>query len=430
VVQRVLRMTVALVCLAGVAAPAGAEAAAQPGEPVRILVLGDSITQGSSGDWTWRYRLWQHLAAAGVPVDFVGHRDTVGPYAQGSDQDYVDTGFDRDHAAYAGKMWTTTEGTGDEFVARHAPDVVMVMLGVNDLVFGGSSPEEIRDHARAFIRQVQVADPTVDVVLGLLTPFAWADVRPTNDLLLRLPLELSTPTSQVVAARTDVGYELPRDTFDDVHPSANGEMRIAAAMADGLAQLGIGPPAPRPVPVVPNGPRLEPVLAVEPAEAGVRLRWWDTRGADGNYVWTRRADDPSWRRLADLQRGSEVVVTGADAEGEPRFRLQPAKGRHSAAHDIRSNVVVAAPPPRVRSVELRARRDGRVVVTWQAAARAVSYHVRYRHTSSRRWQGTEHSAGLRRVLGPLRVGQYVVTVRGRGAFGTGPFSVRGRVRVR
>ncbi len=44
-------------------------------DPVRILLVGDSVTQGSAGDWTWRYRLAQHLVDADVPFDFVGPDD-------------------------------------------------------------------------------------------------------------------------------------------------------------------------------------------------------------------------------------------------------------------------------------------------------------------------------------------------------------------
>jgi hypothetical protein len=55
-------------------------AAAVEAEPVRIMLFGDSITQGSTGDWTWRYRLWQTLAAAGVDFDFVGPRNDLVTY--------------------------------------------------------------------------------------------------------------------------------------------------------------------------------------------------------------------------------------------------------------------------------------------------------------------------------------------------------------
>src|SRR5690606_5359517 len=47
-----------------------------PDEPTggtpKIMITGDSISQGSSGDYTWRYRLYKHLTANGVTPDFVG----------------------------------------------------------------------------------------------------------------------------------------------------------------------------------------------------------------------------------------------------------------------------------------------------------------------------------------------------------------------
>src|SRR5260221_13187745 len=73
-------------------APAGAvgaataglrSAAAQPapcppvsGQPsggsVRIMIVGDSISEGSSGDYTWQYRLYEDLRADGVSPQMVG----------------------------------------------------------------------------------------------------------------------------------------------------------------------------------------------------------------------------------------------------------------------------------------------------------------------------------------------------------------------
>lgn len=41
-----------------------------PSNP-RILVVGDSISHGFEGDFTWRYRLKEHLTKSGVDADFV-----------------------------------------------------------------------------------------------------------------------------------------------------------------------------------------------------------------------------------------------------------------------------------------------------------------------------------------------------------------------
>ncbi|MGN6795502.1 MAG: hypothetical protein ACTHJW_24180, partial [Streptosporangiaceae bacterium] len=35
----------------------------EPSKPARIMIVGDSITEGSSGDYTWQFRLYEHLRA-------------------------------------------------------------------------------------------------------------------------------------------------------------------------------------------------------------------------------------------------------------------------------------------------------------------------------------------------------------------------------
>src|SRR6266436_4914334 len=52
-----------------------------PGQPSggspRIMIVGDSITEGSSGDYTWQYRLYEHLRADGVSPRMVGPHHTL-----------------------------------------------------------------------------------------------------------------------------------------------------------------------------------------------------------------------------------------------------------------------------------------------------------------------------------------------------------------
>src|SRR4051794_32428419 len=134
--SRALRGLVAAALLAaGLVGVPPAPVAAAPDDPLRILVVGDSMTQGSSGDWTWRYRLWRHLTDAGLAIDFVGPRtdlyDNVAD--QLGDHSYVDAAFDQDHAAKWGlslAFMAADPPTGigwsiDELVAAYHPDVVL-----------------------------------------------------------------------------------------------------------------------------------------------------------------------------------------------------------------------------------------------------------------------------------------------------------------
>jgi hypothetical protein len=40
--------------------------------PAKIMIIGDSISQGHEGDYTWRYRLWEWSQSNVAEVDFVG----------------------------------------------------------------------------------------------------------------------------------------------------------------------------------------------------------------------------------------------------------------------------------------------------------------------------------------------------------------------
>ena len=65
--------------------------------------------------------------------------------------------------------------------------------------------------------------------------------------------ELRTPYSPIEIADTAVEFVAAEHTWDDTHPNPNGEVRIAAAFADVLAQrFGIGAGYPRPYPVLEN----------------------------------------------------------------------------------------------------------------------------------------------------------------------------------
>ena len=40
----------------------------EPNDPISVMIVGDSITQGQEGDWTWRYRIWQWFKDEGIEV--------------------------------------------------------------------------------------------------------------------------------------------------------------------------------------------------------------------------------------------------------------------------------------------------------------------------------------------------------------------------
>lgn len=118
-------MLAALVCVPGQSSSVAADV------PVRILVVGDSVTQGSAGDWTWRYRLWRHLqATSAVPVDLVGPRDDLYDHRArtSGNHDYVDPAFDTQHAARWGTNLAVADVPIHQLVETYQPDVVVALL--------------------------------------------------------------------------------------------------------------------------------------------------------------------------------------------------------------------------------------------------------------------------------------------------------------
>ncbi len=337
-----------LAALVAVSAPssAGADVA-----PIKVLIVGDSISQGSSGDWTWRYRLAAHLDGAGVAVDFVGPRQDLfdNVAQQFGASDYLDPSFDLDHAARWGMRLDTLDIPISTLVSTYQPDVVVEMLGDNDLS-AGQSASQVADSLDGFVAEARSVDPSLEFVLThdprhLLQP----EVPDFNAAIDSLAAQLDSPESPVVVAEAAAGFDDYTDTWDGAHPNARGELKIAAAIADALSELGIGPPAARPLPEVPLGPRVAPVLSGTATADGADLEWVRSPGSATSEVWARDLTAATdWQRLAGDVTGTTYQATGFAASHVLEFQTRPRKGFLIAQTDAWSNVLqveVLGPTP-------------------------------------------------------------------------------------
>ena len=207
----------------------------------RVMLFGDSITHGKAGDWTWRYRLWRQLREDGErDVDFVGPADDL----YGESASYQDPLFDHDHASRWGTTLSQPAYSPGTLGRDYAPDVVVVELGVNDLRHD-ASPAEVEASMRHTVEELRGAAPGVDVVVVHVPVVTVDGATELNERYDALAAELDSEDERVVVARADVGFEpdpaLPgSDSYDGLHPSPSGEVKIAASVATALAELGIG----------------------------------------------------------------------------------------------------------------------------------------------------------------------------------------------
>jgi len=406
-------------------------------EPLRLLIIGDSVTQGSSGDWTWRFRLWKHLDSQGVAVDFVGPRTEMWDYVDGGSvsHDYVDPDFDQDHAARWGLTLAFADTPIDELVETYEPDVVIEMLGTNDLVYLGHSPERVEQDLENFVAAARSADPDVDVVLSEITQTWLSGAPELNALLADGAAALDAPGARVVLADTDRDFTNSDHTFDGSHANAQGEVLIAAAVADALAGLGIGVAPSRPLPTVPLGPRIPPVLSATGIAHGAELEWVRSPGSQESEVWQRDVTaGGEWSIVAEHVAGVELQATDLPAWHLVQFQTRPLKGRLIAEPDAWSNLVevevlgdeleAAAAPT------MRAWSGGKLKVSWTAVPHATSYTLQWRRAGlSEAWQSTAVPTTSTVVTGLGGRTTYAFRVQATHGDVTGPFSSESTIRV-
>ncbi|MFD8464237.1 GDSL-type esterase/lipase family protein [Streptomyces cyaneofuscatus] len=225
-------------------------------DAMRFLPVGDSMTIGATGDFTWRYRLWQHLeAVCPTPYEIVGPRTTLyDPEANAPLSDaYADPSFPPDarrHLAGWGEGWLHMAPAIADAVRAAEADVLLVSLGLIDLGFY-TDAEQTAANARAFIEAARTANPHIRMVLLPVipnvraesdAPFAASCAR-FNELLAKAVADLDTPASPLLLASRPPGYDIHTDTYDGTHPGPTGEHLLAAAFADAMHQAwGLGGP--------------------------------------------------------------------------------------------------------------------------------------------------------------------------------------------
>ncbi|MES5821730.1 GDSL-type esterase/lipase family protein [Streptomyces sp. RG80] len=220
---------------------------------LRFMPVGDSMTIGSAGEHTWRYRMWQHLRDSyGGPFTLVGPRETLHDKATDTptSYEYADPDFPRAHLAGWGEGWLHMAPLIGEAIRTHRADVLLVSLGLIDLGFY-TNAEQTSENVRSFVTEARAAHPRIRMVVLPVIPNVRAQDDPPfgaqvtlfNELLAKTVADLDEPRSPLLLASPPKSYDINHDTYDGTHPNASGEHRIAGAFAEAMHQgWGIGEP--------------------------------------------------------------------------------------------------------------------------------------------------------------------------------------------
>jgi len=320
------------------------------------MIVGDSVTQGSAGDYTWQYRLYEHLRADGVRPRMVG------PYgwlynnvaSVQKDYSYADPHFEHANDASWGMALSREKNVIHRKVAKYRPAYLLVLVGLNDLFWLGLSQPVMAENLASFIAAARTARPHIRIVLGLIPPdiheqkpaFAAA-VASYNHTIISAARRLSTAVSPIAVAHDGAGINVAADLWDGTHPNANGEIRIAAGFADILAsRFHLGRAYPKPYPILPTGPLTHPLLKVRPAfKAGQAvLSWTLAPGAASYLIYLKDVTKgaTSFTRLPyPLPVAKDPWTAGLLTSGDTYvFKVQACKGHDCGAFSNRASVIV------------------------------------------------------------------------------------------
>jgi len=209
-----------------------------PASASSVLLLGDSITEGSwrTNRVPYRIPLWKRLRADNHAVDFVGSwRGFHGDYWPLSE--LLWPWHDLDHEGHWG--WETGEVLNrlPAWLQSYPVDIALIHLGSNDIDRGQSVVSTIAELSD-IIRLLRDKNDNVVILLAQIIPIRGVDVTQYNKAIAELAQTLKSDQSPLIVVDQHSGYELAQHNYDKYHPNDKGAQRISdiwyAALRDHL----------------------------------------------------------------------------------------------------------------------------------------------------------------------------------------------------
>ena len=202
---------------------------------IRIMPLGDSITQGNFEFNSYRRPLWQQLNANGYnKVNFVGSQ-----VKNGTDT-VPNPDFDLDHESYGGRRADQILENISSWANAARPDVVLLHLGTNDLI-QKQSVQSTLDDISNIIDRLRDYNSNIAILLAKVTPSVTKRggeaIAAFNRLVPDLAQSKNRSGSPVILVDQESGFNVKSNTYDGLHPNASGEIKMANRWFAALDEL-------------------------------------------------------------------------------------------------------------------------------------------------------------------------------------------------
>jgi len=207
------------------------------GDCLRILTLGNSITQGDDQRQSYRYPLWKGLIDLDWCFDLVGsQRDNHDGNPEWPD--YLGEQFDQDHEGHWGWRANQISDSLAGWLGEYDVDAALVHIGTNDLRADDEDPEITAGEVALIVDELRDANPEVTIFLAQIIPTASPeDIGPIeeyNGLLADLAVEMDEEGSQIILVDQYEGYDPAEYSHDGLHPNEVGEIVMAARWLEAL----------------------------------------------------------------------------------------------------------------------------------------------------------------------------------------------------
>ena len=200
-------------------------ASAESNGGVRVMPLGDSITEGTQVPGGYRIGLWQRLAAGGYRNDFVGSQFN-GPANLG----------DHDHEGHPGWRIDQIDASINGWLASTTPRSVLLHIGTND-VLQNYNLSGAPGRLSTLVDHITAAAPNADVFVATIIPLSSSSQEAAGRTF-------NATIPGMVQSKVNAGKHVhlvdmhaaltTADLIDGIHPTAGGYDKMAAVWYNAL----------------------------------------------------------------------------------------------------------------------------------------------------------------------------------------------------
>lgn len=204
------------------------------GDSLHIMPLGDSLTEA----FGYRLALWERMAGDPYVPSYVGSVNTPHPDMP-----------DADHEGHGGWTIDHIRGEVSTWLARYKPDIVLLMIGTNDIAWwSASTADEIADeHARLVDHIYERLGGRSWLIVSSLPPLTSQQIAPLDRDRAVLVRDFNRALEQRMAARYAAGRRIhfvdaygsleERHLADGVHLTDEGYRILADTWYEGIQDV-------------------------------------------------------------------------------------------------------------------------------------------------------------------------------------------------